>query len=238
MTAAVLALYPELTDVNGDAQNALVLARRAQWAGEDAEVVPVPLGAEPAVDPVAVVLGSSVDSALPRIRDALEALRPRLTAWLDAGVPLLAVGTGVELLGSRIDLGGGAGPLEGLGLVPVSAGPLEVRVTDDLVVDAAEGRLVGYENHARGLRLDPGVPALGRVVHGIGDGRGVDGVRHGSVLGTRMHGPVLAKNPVLADALLARAFGRPVVPVADAAKAADAAAATIRARLLKDIGPR
>ncbi|MGN6744272.1 MAG: type 1 glutamine amidotransferase [Amnibacterium sp.] len=234
MSAAIVALYPELTDVNGDAQNALVLQRRAEWAGEEAEVVPVALGAEPAVDPIAVVLGSSVDSALPRIRDALGALRPRLTAWLDAGVPLLAVCTGMEVLGSRVDLGA-AGPLEGLGLLPASAVPLEVRVTDDLVVDAAEGRLVGYENHARGLRLDPGVAPLGRVVHGVGDGRGVDGVRHGSLLGTRMHGPVLAKNPALADAVLARAFGHAVVPTADAARAADAAAAAIRDRLLQGI---
>jgi hypothetical protein len=237
VSAAIAALFPELTDVNGDAQNALVLARRAQWAGEDAEVLPVGIAQDPAVDPIAVVLGSSVDSALPRLRDALAALLPRLTAWLDAGVPLLAVGTGVELLGSRIDLGEGT-VLEGVGVLPGSTGPLEVRVTDDLVVDAAEGRLVGYENHARGFRLDPGVPALGRVVHGVGDGRGVDGVRHGSVVGTRMHGPVLARNPVLADALLARAFGRPIVPGVDQSRAADAAAEAIRARLLSHITRR
>jgi len=237
VTAAVVALFPELTDVNGDAQNALVLQRRAEWAGEDAQVVPVALGAAPAVDPVAVVLGSSVDSALPRVRDALAALLPRLTAWLDAGVPLLAVGTGMELLGSRVDLGDG-GIVEGIGLLPGSTLPLEIRVTDDLVVDAAEGRLVGYENHSRGFRLDPGVPALGRVVHGIGDGRGVDGVRHGSVLGTRMHGPVLAKNPALADAVLARAFGRRVVPTAEQARVADVAAAAIRTRLLNRIALR
>jgi CobQ-like glutamine amidotransferase family enzyme len=237
VTAAILALFPEVTDVNGDAQNALVLARRAEWAGEDAVVVPVALGAVPDVEPAAIVLGSSVDSALPRIREALLVLLPRLSAWLDAGVPLLAVGTGVEVLGSRIDLGNGS-VVEGVGILPGSAAPLAIRVTDDLVVDADEGRLVGYENHARGFRLDAGVQALGRVVSGVGDGRGVDGVRHGSVLGTRMHGPVLAKNPALADALLARAFGRPVVPVSDQAKAADAAAAAIRVRLLKGISPR
>jgi CobQ-like glutamine amidotransferase family enzyme len=53
-----------------------------------------------------------------------------------------------------------------------------------------------------------------------------------------MHGPELAKNPALADALLARAFGHPVVPASDQAAAADAAAAAIRARLLKGLGPR
>jgi CobQ-like glutamine amidotransferase family enzyme len=232
----MLQLFPELTDVNGDAQNALILARRAEWAGEDARVSQLPVGGAPAGRPAVIVLGSSVDSALPRLRDALLPLRDRLIEWLDSGVPLLAVGTGVELLGSRILLEDEV--LEGIGLLPLSSEPLAVRVADDLVVDAAEGRLIGYENHSRGIRLDPGVPPLGAVVRGVGDGRGVDGVRHGSVVGTRLHGPVLAKNPVLADALLARAFGRPVRPTSDVARAADAAAATIRERLLKAVASR
>lgn len=231
MTAVFLQLVPELTDVNGDAQNALVLARRAQWAGIDADVVALGLG-EPAPTerPAAVVLGSSVDSAVPRLREGLEALRTALEDWIGAGVPLLAVGTGLELLGGRIPLADGA--VEGLGLVPGSTEPLGARVADDLVVDAPEGRVIGYENHARGFRLRAGAAAFGTVVRGVGDGAGVDGLRVGSVLGTRLHGPVLAKNPALADAVLARALGREVRADSAAATAADAAAATIRRRLL------
>jgi len=232
VTATFLQLFPELTDVNGDAQNALVLARRAQWAGIDAEVVALGLGeAAPAARPAAVVLGSSVDSALPRVRDGLESLREALQGWIADGVPLLAVGTGLELLGTRIVLPDAV--VEGLALVAAVAEPLAVRVADDLVVDtAAEGRLVGYENHARRLRLEPGVEPLGTVVRGVGDGRGVDGVRAGSILGTRLHGPVLAKNPALADALLAGALGRVVRPEGPAVAAADRAAAAIRRRLV------
>ena len=63
-------------------------------------------------------------------------------------------------------------------------------------------------------------------------GNGTDGVRLGSILGTRLHGPVLAKNPALADAILTAAFGEPVVPTGERATAADAAAARIRTALL------
>jgi hypothetical protein len=230
VTATILQLFPELTDVNGDAQNALVLARRAGWAGLEAEVVPVPLGAQPPAAPAAVVLGSSTDSALPRVLQALGTVRAALEAWLADGVPVLAVGTGLELLTERIALADQV--LTGLGLVAGECTPLPARAADDLVVDAAEGRVVGYENHARGLRLASGVDPFGTVVRGVGDGQGVDGVRAGSLLGTRLHGPVLAKNPAVADAVLARAFGRPVLPVGPAAEAADAAAAAIRRRVL------
>ena len=231
MSAAILQLFPELTDVNGDAQNALVLARRATWAGIAAEVVPVPLGGRaPSPRPAAVVLGSSTDSALPRVREALETVRDALAGWLADEVLVLAVGTGLELLAGRLVLDGET--VEGLGLVPGESTPLAARIADDLVVDAAEGRLVGYENHARGLRLEAGGEPLGTVVRGVGDGRGVDGVRSGSLLGTRLHGPVLAKNPAFADAVLTRAFGRPVTPSGAAVEAADAAAAAVRRRLL------
>lgn len=232
MTASIIALFPELTDVNGDAQNALVLARRAQWAGADAEVERVAVGDAPSSSPSALVLGSTTDPMLPRLVAALIAVRDRLVGWLDDGVPLLAVGTGMEALGGLIRLP--EGPLEGLGILPGESHPLATRIAGDLVVRTAEGDLVGYENHSRGFRLDAGAQALGTVVRGVGDGHGLDGVRHGSVLGTRLHGPVLAKNPVLADQLLSTLLGRPAQPTGDEAQAADAAAARIRAAMLRD----
>ena len=226
----MLALFPELTDVNGDAQNALVLARRAQWAGRAATVEALHLGDRPSGTPLAVVLGSTTDPTLPRLLEALGGVRDELADWIAAGVPLLAVGTGLEALSRGVRLQDGR--LDGLGLIAGEAEPLGTRAAGDLVVRSAEGDLVGYENHARGLRLDAGVPTLGSVQRGIGDGTGTDGVRHGSILGTRLHGPVLAKNPALADALLSTAFGEPIRPTGERAAQADAAAARIRAALL------
>lgn len=229
MTARVVALVPELTDVNGDAQNALVLARRAGWAGVDAEVVPLHAGDDPGPPPALVVLGSTTDPVVPRLLEALLPLRDAIVSWVDAGVPLLAVGTGMEALGSRITHPVGA--LEGLGVLPGESVLLPTRAAGDLVVRAGGGDLVGYENHSRGFRLDPGARPFGSVVRGTGDGGGVDGVRHGSIIGTRLHGPVLAKNPWLADAMLASAFGPDVRPTGVVVAAADAAAARIRAAL-------
>ena len=226
----MLALFPELTDVNGDAQNALVLATRAAWAGRDATVERLAVGDRPSGTPLAVVLGSTTDPVLPALLAALGGIRQVLADWIAAGIPVLAVGTGLEALTRAVVLP--TGRLDGLGVVPGEAQPLPARAAGDLVVRAAEGDLVGYENHSRGLRLDAGTAALGTVTRGVGDGQGSDGVRAGSLLGTRLHGPVLAKNPALADAVLSAAFGEQVVPTGDRAAAADAAAARIRTALL------
>jgi CobQ-like glutamine amidotransferase family enzyme len=50
-------------------------------------------------------------------------------------------------------------------------------------------------------------------VYGTGNGDGVDGAYNGHVVGTYMHGPVLARNPAFADLLLSWAVGEPLAPL-------------------------
>jgi len=206
VTATILTLFPEQLDVNGDSQNARVLATRASWAGVPTEVVGVPLGAGvPATAPAAIVIGSSVDAEIAVVAAALRPLADRLRGWVADGIPLLAVGTGYELLTAGVRLPTGD-EVDGLGIFPGRAEPLASRATDDLVVDTVYGRLIGYENHARGISGAFESP-LGRVVHGTGNGAGVEGALVGTAIGTHLHGPILAKNPAVADSLLALALG-------------------------------
>ncbi|HEY0815162.1 MAG TPA: hypothetical protein VGE11_17960, partial [Pseudonocardia sp.] len=69
-----------------------------------------------------------------------------------------------------------------------------------------------------------GTRPLGRVLAGPGNdtrsrrGHGVDGAIGGNVVATYLHGPVLARNPALADHLLRRVTGVSIVgtpPVSD-----------------------
>ncbi|PJJ72126.1 hypothetical protein CLV46_1690 [Diaminobutyricimonas aerilata] len=234
--SAVLALLPQLTNVNGDAENALVLAQRARWAGVPADVVPVGTAEDlPSARPTAIVLGSSTDGDLAAVRDGLAPLRAALDAWLTDGVPVLAVGTGLELLTREVDLGAG-NAIPGLGLIAARAVPLSQRASGDLLVDSRHGRLVGYENHARRLVLEAGTSALGRVAHGVGDGDGADGVEVGSLIGTRLHGPVLAKNPAMADALLTAALGERYTTAAPEFSRIDRYAADARLAIAASVG--
>ena len=173
----------------------------------------------PAFRPDIVIIGSTTDAQLPDAIEALGRNREIIAGWLADSVPLLAVGTGWELLSESIELS--AGTIAGLGLLPGRAALAATRVTDDLVVDSRFGRLIGYENHARDYIVDglTGADTLGRVTYGRGNGgaassaavssalAGFEGLVIGSTIATHLHGPVLAKNPTVADHLLGLALG-------------------------------
>ena len=106
--------------------------------------------------------------------------------------------------------------MPGIGLLDLETLAGTTRMIGDVVCecdlgDGAGARtLVGFENHAGKTLLGPGSQPLARVVSGHGnDGSsGFEGARSGSVLGTYVHGPLLPKNPWLADWLIERALER------------------------------
>ena len=75
--------------------------------------------------------------------------------------------------------------------------------------------LTGFENHGGGTWLGAGLDPLGRLELGVGngDGSGTEGAISGHVIGTYLHGPVLVRNPALADLLLAWAVGGALEPL-------------------------
>jgi lipid II isoglutaminyl synthase (glutamine-hydrolysing) len=77
--------------------------------------------------------------------------------------------------------------------------------------------LSGFENHGGVTSRAEGTAALGQVVAGVGNGvgDGTEGAVQGRIVGTYLHGPVLARNPVLADRLLSWALGDVVLSPLD-----------------------
>jgi CobQ-like glutamine amidotransferase family enzyme len=236
----IVSLVPSLLNTNGDAQNADVLARRLQWAGHDARVVAVEDVSELPERVDAVVVGSGSDSSLEAARSRLLTMHDELRRWGTEGVPILAVGTGWELLSWGVEAADGR-VVEGLGVLPGRAVPREGgRATGDLVVRSPRfGHLVGFENHARDYVQAEASP-LGRLVSGEGNGRdkGQEGVVMGWVLGTHLHGPVLAKNPAMADAVLTEVASRAgvVYEPGEQAAAVDAYAEGARRAQLRAAG--
>ena len=71
------------------------------------------------------------------------------------------------------------------------------------------GNVVGFENHSGKTYLSKDIAPLGRIIKGFGN-NGEDkteGVLFKNTFGTYAHGPVLPKNPSLADEIIKRMLG-------------------------------
>ena len=151
---------------------------------------------------------------------------------------MLAVCGGYQLLG-RGYRGFHGEDMPGVGLLPLETVAGERRMIGDVLLDEpSRGRSRGFENHAGRTLLDAGATPLGRVVSGFGnDGEsGYEGCRAGRAIGTYLHGPLLPRNPRLADWLLAQALahrtgGEPpeLEPLADELEAQARALSAARA---------
>jgi len=206
-------LFPDYLNIYADRGNIAVLARRAAWRGHELEVRP--LGAGDALRPGEhnlFYIGGGQDREQELIAPALAALGGGIRAAVDDGAAFLAVCGGYQLMG-RFYRDQSGGELPGVGLFPLDTVAGERRMIGDVLLECelerGERRTVaGFENHAGRTYLDEGAEPLGRVLAGFGnDGEsGYEGCRAGRAIGTYLHGPLLPRNPWLADWLLAQAL--------------------------------
>jgi len=238
-------LYPDYLNIYADRGNIAVFARRASLRGHELEVTA--LGMDDAIVPGAHDLyyvggGQDREQLLVAANLAAKAEPPK-EAVLDGGAALLAVCGGYQLLG-RGYRGLHGEEMPGVGLLPLETVAGERRMIGDVLLECeldagVTQTLAGFENHAGRTRLDPGTEPLGRVVAGFGnDGEsGFEGAQVGRAIGTYLHGPLLPRNPWLADWLLAQALARrsggeppQLAPLGDELEARAHAVSAARAR--------
>jgi lipid II isoglutaminyl synthase (glutamine-hydrolysing) len=206
-------LYPDYLNIYADRGNIAVLARRAAWRGHELDVraVSVGDGVRPGEHDLFYV-GGGQDREQALVATDLAAKGDVLREAAAAGAAVLAVCGGYQLLGRFYRDRSGA-ELPGVGVLPLHTVAGERRMIGDVLLECElePGRrrtLAGFENHAGRTYLDAGAEPLGRVVAGFGnDGAsGFEGCRAGRAIGTYLHGPLLPRNPWLADWLLAQAM--------------------------------
>lgn len=208
----ILHLYPRELGINGDAGNVLALAERARWRGVEAEVVTHGPGGELPASVDIVHIGSGPLSSQRAVIGDIARIAAQLRQWRDAGVPILAIAGGWQLLGTEIETPEGE-TLAGAGVFPTRAALGSRRHVAEVIVKTRDGlTLAGFENHSATTKLDGGEP-LGDIVSGFGNGDRTEGVVIGSAIGTHLHGPVLPMNPALADRLLQTALRGELPPV-------------------------
>ena len=209
-------VYPDLLGTYGDSGNAVILAQRLRWRGHDAELITVNAGALLPSSCDIYVVGGGED--LPQALAASQLIdRGPLNRAADRGAAILAVCAGLQILGHSF-VGPDGIERAGLGLLDCRTELGRRRTIGELVVqpftDLGLPALTGYENHRGVTLLGPDARPTGSVRTGVGNGDGTDGVVAGRIWATYMHGPVLARNPLLADRVLALVVG-PLAPLDD-----------------------
>jgi lipid II isoglutaminyl synthase (glutamine-hydrolysing) len=207
-------LYPDYLNIYADRGNIAVLERRAALRGH--ELVVEAIGVGDTLEPGAhdlLYVGGGQDREQLLIAPDLAARGPAIRAAVAGGAALLAVCGGYQLLG-RGYRGRDGSFMPGAALFAHETVAGTTRMIGDVLLDCdfePGGRrpLAGFENHAGRTLLDAGAEPLGRVVHGFGnDGEsGFEGCRLDRAVGTYLHGPLLPRNPWLADWLLSQALG-------------------------------
>jgi lipid II isoglutaminyl synthase (glutamine-hydrolysing) len=203
-------LYPREMNIYGDTGNVIVLARRLKWRGLPVEITAVSVGDPLPHDADILLGGGGQDAAQGEIGADFASRGAELRAMADDGLVMLTICGTYQMLGHEFVTQEGK-RIAGVGVLDVATFGQAERLIGNNYVDTDDaGRLVGYENHSGLTDLGPGVRPLGSTQLGRGNnGRDqTEGAVRDNVIGTYLHGPVLAKSPQFADDLLRRALLR------------------------------
>lgn len=207
-TIKILYLYPYEMNTYGDWGNVQVLRMRLQWRGWEAKVIEHRPGNALPTDPDIIFFGGGQDSGQSLIIHDLQTNSDQLRTWIEMGKPMLAICGGYQLLGREFVTQAGDS-MPGLGVLDLRTVARSDRFIGNVVLESPIfGTVVGFENHSGRTFLGPGLTPLGTVTQGSGN-NGEDkgeGVIYKSTLGTYLHGPLLPKNPQVADWLIERAL--------------------------------
>jgi len=202
----------------GDAGNLLVLRKRCEWRDIAVELLDFEVGDSPEKCKGAHLIlgGGGTERGLSLIKDDFLRIAPLLHSLVEEGVPALAVCTSYQLFGEYLESSEGE-RLEGAGIFSLHTLRGAERQTGNIVISNSDfGEIIGYENHSGLTFLHEGQEPLAQVVSGFGNNGkdGTEGARYKNALGTYLHGPLLPKNPQLADFLIAAAleqrYGEPL----------------------------
>ncbi len=211
MELRVAHLYPDLMSIYGDRGNVLALTQRARWRGIAVEVRPYTAGMTFDPDwPDLFFFGGGQDLGQDIVGADLQGPNgDAVKRSLANGAAAFLVCGGYQLFGGeyRPEMGD---PIPGLGVLDVRTKAGKQRFVGNLVAEAPEGNLVGFENHSGRTYLGSGAVPLGAVVvgHGNNGEDKTEGAVQGKIIGTYSHGSCLPKNPWLADKLLSWALER------------------------------
>jgi lipid II isoglutaminyl synthase (glutamine-hydrolysing) len=204
-------LYPELMNIYGDIGNIICLTKRCEWRGIKVELKKLNPGfADGDLKTCDLILmGGAQDKQQEIVNKDLKKHTNSLKEMADKGIPGLFVCGGYQFLGNYYKDADG-NEIAGLSIFDlhtISPGTKEPRLIGNIVIKpeitGLKNTIIGFENHGGRTYLGKNLKALGSVLKGFGNSEdGTEGAVFNNFIGTYLHGPILPKNPELADYLI------------------------------------
>ena len=215
MELKICHLYPDLLNLYGDQGNVVTLKQRCERRGIAVTVTGAPLGARMNLgEHDFLFIGGGQDAEQAVLLDEVSAWRGgEIGAAVQDGSVMLAICGGYQLLGHSYKTWDGM-EMDFIGALDFYSVGAKERMIGDYMFEWDEPgepvNIVGFENHSARTFLGSGVRPFGKVQAGHGNNGedGTEGVRYLNVFGTYSHGPLLPKNPKLADWLIRLALER------------------------------
>lgn len=213
-------LYPELMSTYGDRGNIIVLQKRCGWRGIKTEVIKLDLGFT--INDLKkcdfLFMGGAQDRQQQIVAEDLMKKRIVLKQMIEEEIPGLYICGAYQFLGKYYKEADGTviKGLDILDLYTANPGADKPRLIGNVVAEAFNTSIVGFENHGGRTYLGKSVKSFGRVIKGFGNNGDdeTEGAIYKNSFGTYFHGPVLPKNPKFADYLIKLAlknkYGSPI----------------------------
>jgi CobQ-like glutamine amidotransferase family enzyme len=219
-------LYPELMSTYGDRGNIFVLQKRCEWRGINVTVLPITSETvNRELRTVDILFGGGAqDREQEIVMKDLFKKKTAITQLIENSVPALFVCGSPQLMGKYYEPSAGK-RIEGLGIFDMETkhpGPLDDRLIGNVVAKVYWENLgvhgsqftvhseliVGFENHGGRTVLGPNAKPFASVVVGNGNNGqdGTEGIVYKNAIGCYFHGPLLPKNPHIADHLIRKAL--------------------------------
>ena len=210
-------LYPDLMSTYGDRGNITVLQKRCEWRGIKTEILQI--NNETTDNELKTINllfgGGAQDREQKIVMENLIKKKKVLSELIENGLPSLFVCGSPQLFGKYYEPSVGV-RIEGLGIfdmVSVHPGPKSERLIGNVIAKSLHPELnniniVGFENHGGRTYLGKDAIPFAKVVKGYGNNGedGTEGIVYKNAIGSYLHGPLLPKNPEIADWLIKKAL--------------------------------
>lgn len=209
-------LYPELMNIYGDRGNIICLTKRCEWRGIKVTVKRLDVGfnKEDLKTCDLLVMGGAQDRQQEAVSKDLFKKKEILKEMIKAGVPGLYICGAYQFLGNYYKLDDGT-KITGLGILDLyteNPGNNSKRLIGNMAFDSSilNYKIVGFENHGGRTYLGKNIKPLGNVIKGYGNNGkdNFEGASYKESFATYSHGPILPKNPKLADYLIKKALSK------------------------------